>query len=299
MAAASLGLAAVAAVCNAFSSVFQRKANRDEPADRTFAAGLLDVVRRPAWLLGALAMIVSFLLQATALKFGTLSSVEPILVIELPLTLIIGAWLLRHPLHKRDWISAAAMAFGLALFIAVLDPTGGEASSISEATGIIATAATAAGIGGLVLAGRFGPARARAALFGAAAGAGFGLTASLLKVSVAHLSDGGPVALLTTWETYGFAVCGVLSIVLVQAALRSGTLVAAQPGITLLDPMVSVLWGTVVLRETTRTGPAVIVAAVGGLIIVAAVLVLVRSAAVQARPHEERWAAASGRAEVH
>lgn len=297
MAAASLGLAAAAAVCNAFSSVLQRKANRDEPADRGFAPGLLDVVRRPPWLLGGLAMIVSFLLQATALKFGPLAAVEPMLVIELPLTLIIGAWLLRHPLHNRDWISAAAMAFGLALFIVALAPTGGDAIAVSEATSIIATAATVAGIGTLVVVGRFGPARARAALFGAAAGAGFGLTASLLKVAVAHLSAGGPAGLFTTWETYGVAVCGVLSVVLVQAALRSGTLVAAQPGITLLDPLVSLLWGTIVLGETTRRGPVLIAAAVGGLIIVAAVLVLARSAAVHAGHHHDRSAAAPGRVE--
>jgi hypothetical protein len=116
-----------------------------------------------------------------------------------------------------------------------------------------------------------------AALFGVAAGSGFGLTASLIKVSVTRLTKQGLGSMLTSWETYGFAVAGVASVILVQAALHAGTLVAAQPGITLLDPLVSLLWGTVVLGETTRTGPILLLAALGALCIVTGVLILVRS----------------------
>jgi hypothetical protein len=50
----------------------------------------------------------------------------------------------------------------------------------------------------------------------------------------------------------------------VQAALNAGALVAAQPGITLLDPLVAVLWGTVVVHEQTRTGPILLIAGLGG-----------------------------------
>jgi hypothetical protein len=278
MTVVALLLAVLAAGCNALSSVLQRKANLEESPERPFGIELLvHLVLRRAWLLGGLSMIASFLLQAVALNLGTLTAVEPVLVLELPLTLMLGAVVLGRPLPARDRSSALVMAFGLALFIAVLRPSAGEEGNIGAAAAVAATVLTLAGIAVVVLVGQFGPRRGRAALFGVAAGSGFGLTASMIKVSVTRLSESGPGALFSTWETYGVAVVGVTSVVLVQAALHAGTLVAAQPGITLLDPLVSLLWGTVVLGESTRTGPVLALAGLGAGAIAVAALALARS----------------------
>ena len=58
MAPTSFLLAVLAAACNATSSVMQRKANRDEPDERSFGIALLgDLLTTPAWLLGLVAMI--------------------------------------------------------------------------------------------------------------------------------------------------------------------------------------------------------------------------------------------------
>jgi drug/metabolite transporter (DMT)-like permease len=277
MAAASLLLAVGAAGCNAASSVLQRKANRDQASEPFGVLLLWRLLRHPQWLLGGVAMIVSFLLQAAALNAGTLSSVEPVLVLELPMTFILAAMVFSQRLPRRDWLCSALMAGGLALFIAVLDPSGGNADSVSTLVAVAATIATAGGIAVLVVAAQLARGATSAALFGIAAGSGFGLTASLIKVSVTRLTKQGPASMFTSWETYGFAIAGIASVVLIQAALHAGTLVAAQPDITLLDPLVSLLWGTVVLGESTRTGPILLLAALGALCIVTGVLVLVRS----------------------
>ncbi|TAM85599.1 MAG: hypothetical protein EPN43_11320 [Jatrophihabitans sp.] len=146
---------------------------------------------------------------------------------------------------------------------------------------VLAVFGTFGGIAGTVVAGRLGPRRWRAAWFGVAAGSGFGLTACLIKLSMTQLQDGGVAGLLTAWQTYGFVACGIGSVILVQAALHAGTLVAAQPGITLFDPLVSLLWGTIVLDEHTRTsGPALAFAVLGAALMVAPVFVLARSPAV-------------------
>jgi EamA domain-containing membrane protein RarD len=68
--------------------------------------------------------------------------------------------------------------------------------------------------------------------------------------------------------------------VLVQAALHAGTLVAAQPGFTLMDPLVSVVWGVAVLGEHVRTGLSMAFAALGAAVVVVAVLLLARSRAL-------------------
>jgi drug/metabolite transporter (DMT)-like permease len=277
MIAVAVAPALLAAGCNAFSSVLQRKANRQEPEQAAFSVHLLlHLVRRPAWVLGGLSMLASFLLQATALSIGTLTLVEPVLVFELPLTLILSSVLLSHALHPRDWATAAAMAGGLGLMIVVLAPSGGNATTVPLPVRIAAVAATLAWVGFAALGAQLGPLRARAALFGVAAGSGFGLTASLIKIAVARLSEQGLAGLFTAWETYGVAVAGAGSVILVQAALHAGTLVAAQPGITLLDPLVSILWGVLVLQEHTREGPILSLAALGAAVIVVAVLILVR-----------------------
>jgi drug/metabolite transporter (DMT)-like permease len=271
-------MAVAAAASNALSSVMQREANRKR-SDEAFGLRLLaSLVRQPAWLVGAVAMLASFLLQAGALSRGELSSVEPVLVLELPMTLILAAAVLHHRLLLRDWAGIAAMTAGLVLFVALLSPSGGDAAHVSALVSLLATVGTAAGIAALTAVAAAGPDRSRAALFGIAAGSGFGLTASLIKVAMARLSAGGVVGLFTAWQTYGFAVTGVASVVLIQAALHAGTLVAAQPGITLFDPLVSLLWGTVVLGETVSTSvPALALSAVGAAMIAGSVMVLARS----------------------
>jgi len=283
MEALALVLAALAAGCNALSSVLQRRANRAESEDTSFGLRLLvSVVRRPVWLFGLLAMIASFLLQAAALGLGTLSSVEPVLALELPATMLLAAWLLPVVLTGRDWALATMMAAGLAVFITALEPSGGDAGHVSHLRVLTAAGLTACGIAALVVAGTAGPRRARAAAYGAAAGSGFGLTASMLKVAVTALADGGVVALLRTWETYATVAAGIASVVLVQAALHAGTLVAAQPGFTLMDPLVSVLWGLGVLGEHVRAGAALVFAGLGAASVVLAVLLLARSRALVA-----------------
>lgn len=273
-------LAVLAASCNAVSSVAQRKANRDESEQRSFGPSLLmHLIMRPVWLLGFAAMIASFLLQATALKFGTLSAVEPVLVLELPLAVVLGAALLSYPLRRTDWMSATAMALGLTVLIAALDPRGGHAARLTTATVLGAAGLTCAGIVALVVGGQWGPRRSRGALFGAAAGSGFGLTAAFMKTAVGKLGTGGVAGLFTSWETYAMAVAGIVSVGLVQAALNAGTLVSAQPGITLLDPVVSLLWGTLVAGERTRTGAALVLAAIGAVVIAAAAVWLARCTA--------------------
>ena len=41
---------------------------------------------------------------------------------------------------------------------------------------------------------------------------------------------------------------------LVQSALNAGRLIAAQPGLTLSDPIISILWGVLAFHERVRAG---------------------------------------------
>ena len=62
-----------------------------------------------------------------------------------------------------------------------------------------------------------------------------------------------------------------------QWALHTGPLLASQPGFTLMDPIVSVLWGVLVYNETTRTGGWLVLATGGMAVLSLGVVILARS----------------------
>ena len=83
---------------------------------------------------------------------------------------------------------------------------------------------------------------------------GNAITAALLKSATGTFSTQGVVAFLSTWQTYGFALTGVASVLLLENALQAGTLYASQPALTIGDATVSLLLGVTVFDETIRTG---------------------------------------------
>ena len=280
-------LAVLAACANAASSVLQRQANRKVPRNENLSLRLIwSLLHEPVWFGGVLAVIVGFLLQATALGMGQLSVVEPILVLELPFTLILASRAFHARLGWREWVPAAAMTAGLAGLLYALSPSAGRSDSVpwfGWLTGIVINLAV---VGGLVAAARRGPAgrgggsrgtgNRQAALLGVAGGATFGLTAALMKGMTTTFS-GGLGELFTSWPLYAMIAAGTFGLFLVQSALNAGPLIAAQPGLTLSDPIVSILWGVFAFHEQVRGGPFLMLAVASGLVMTGAVVMLARS----------------------
>jgi drug/metabolite transporter (DMT)-like permease len=287
-------LAVLAACANATSSVLQRKAGREAPRRQNLSLALIgSLARQPVWFGGILAVFAGFLLQASALGNGQLSVVEPILVLELPFTLILASRVFGSRLHRREWGSAAAMTAGLAGLLYFLSPSQGRPESVrwyGWAAGIGINAAFAAA---MVAWGRRGPAgrgphtshssALQAAVLAVGAGATFGLAAALMKGMTEAFSRGF-AALFTSWQLYAMIAAGVLAMFLLQSAMNAGRLVAAQPGLSLTDPIVSILWGVFAFHERVRGGWFIALAVVSGLVMAAAVVTLARSPLLSGRP---------------
>jgi hypothetical protein len=279
--ALSFGAVVLACAGNATANVLQRKASLDLPEQRFGPRLLLALLRSPVWLIAFASLVASFLLQAVALRFGALSAVEPIITLEVPLTLLLASRLFPGRLSRGDWASILVMTAGMAALVGALGPSGGDPTEVDDLTYVTAGAATAAGITGLVLiAGRGGP-MWRTACLGAAAGTSFGMTATMIKATMAALAVDGITGLLTAWQTYIAVGFGVTGLILVQAALHAGPLLAAQPGFTLMDPLVSILWGVLIYEEVTRTGGWLLLATAGAVAIGIAVFRLARSPLLQ------------------
>lgn len=273
----SLVLAALAATGNAAGAVLQRKAAL-LTQDAEFGRGVLRrLVHMRVWVFGILCMVAAFILHATALDHGQLSAVEPVIALELPLSLLFASWAFQSGLGRLEWASTITMTGGVIVVLTALAPTPGKPTGVSHTTYVLAGSGTAGTVAALCLLGRLGRGPLRTAALGAAAGTSFGLTASFVKESMSQLSHRGLFGLVSTWQTYAAISFGVLGVILVQASLHAGRLVAAQPGITLMDPLVSTLWGVLVFDEQTRGGVYLLIAALGAVAMLASVLVLARS----------------------
>jgi drug/metabolite transporter (DMT)-like permease len=270
--------AVLASFGNALANVMQRKASLQQPSDRPFGIRLLlDLVRQPVWLIGFGGLVASFVLQAVALGLGQLSAVEPIITLEVPLTLLVASRVFRTHLGRVEWSGIMLMTAGMIALVTTLNPRPGDETDVSPVTYVMAGGGTAATIIALVIASGRGGAVWRTACLGAAAGTSFGLTATLIKATIAQGDTHGLLGVLTTWQTYVAISTGVLGLVLVQWALHTGPLLAAQPGFTLMDPLVSILWGVLVFNEITRTGAWLVGATLGAIAVGCGVLLLARS----------------------
>jgi drug/metabolite transporter (DMT)-like permease len=280
-------LAVLSACANAAASVLQRQANQQVPQTENLTWTLIwRLLHKPVWFSGVLAVIAGFLLQATALGAGQLAVVQPILVLDLPLTLILASRVFGSRMRWREWASAIAMTTGLAGLLYFLSPSAGQPASMPFYGWLAGIGANLALVGVLIAWGRHGPAgrggstrgssSRQAAVLGVAAGVTFGLTAALMKGMTATFSS-GIGALFTSWQLYGMIAAGILGMFLLQSALNAGRLIAVQPGLTLSDPIVSILWGVLAFHEKVQGGTHVMLAAFSGLLMAGAVVALARS----------------------
>ncbi len=253
-------LALAASLCTATSSVCQRLgAKNEEPANLDVSL-LFRLVRRPIWLTGLASMILGFILQVTALRFGPLALVQPILALELLFVFGYMALIGSRRVQRRDWLAAVAMSLGLGLFLLAALPTGGRLHAPALLWWLAGLATFGVVLVGLAVAfgigtGRQGarPSR-RAAVLGAVTGISWGFVAAVIKELSSHLS-GGLGAILSNWSFYVLIGVGAATLLLASHALAAGPLAASQPGFTILDPLSASLLGVFLFGEHLRSAP--------------------------------------------
>ncbi len=272
-------LAFLAGLVNATGNVLNRKAARDEPDQAEFRLRLIvDLMHRKVWLAAVGCMIVSFALAAAALGTGQLASVQLVVVLELPMTIIGGALLLRSPIGPREWVAITALTAGVIGLLALLDPKPGPEKAVPAILWIAMSAASVGAIAALVIAARAHPKPAvRASLLGIATGLGYGLTAAYTKGMADQFNSGGFSAIFIHWELYATIAAGVVSAFLLENAYQAGPLTASQPGITLVDPLSSTIWGLVVFGEIVYHGALITLIVLPALAVASGVSLLSRS----------------------
>jgi hypothetical protein len=240
---------------NACASVLQRKAAAQVPPEQSMHLSLIaDLIKRRVWLAGIGMVIVAAVAQAAALATGPIALVQPIFIIELPVTLVLAAIANhnREALRALPWTAIATTTVALGAGLALAQPSGAT-DSAQDASWVIALIATAGFETVLITAALGAKGEARAALLGLAAACGYALTAALMKNAMADL-NAGAVQFFTSWHIYATAVAGVGSLFLLQNALQAGSLVASQPMLTVGDALISISYGVTLYSEVLRVG---------------------------------------------
>ncbi|MFE6409581.1 DMT family transporter [Streptomyces sp. NPDC057837] len=282
--------AVCAALSNAVATVLQRKAALSVPRSEGLRAGLmLDLLRRPVWLAGIVAVIGAAVCQALALATGPLTIVQPLFVLELPLTLVVASLLMHRRLPGSGWLAVTVVVAGLAVALAAASPSG-DRTHVELERWIPALAVCGGVVAGLTLAAlKRAEGRARAACLGAATAISYAVTAALMKAATHILDEQGLTGFLTAWQTYAFALTGVCALFLLENTMQAGPLVASQPALTLGDALVSLALGILLYEETVRSGWWLLPQFLGVGLIAAGVLALARIPLTQSlvAPDEE------------
>ncbi|HEX4657614.1 MAG TPA: DMT family transporter [Streptosporangiaceae bacterium] len=252
---------------------------------------LLDLARQPLWVAAIGGTLVGFSLQVVALTFGPLALVQPILVCDLIFAVLINSYLRR----RRDPVmlaGVAACAAGVAGFLVIARPSGGQ-STVSFHIMLPLAAGLTAGVAGCLIVARRNQ-DLRPLALALACGINYGAAAFLVKL-VTSQAGGGLAHLLGNWPIYALAVIAPVGFVLNQDAFQQGTLLGPVLAIiTSCDPIVSIALAHLWLNEKLSGSPAAIAGEVVSL------LLMVTGIAVLARhsPHATRQVEAAGRADA-
>ena len=256
--AASLGSTGFAALATALkhrSATRMAHASRLHPRSRVKALAAAAV--EPLWLCALVADVGAVGLQVTALHFGALAVVQPLLVTALLFSLLINHAFDRSMISAKELAWAVALIASLAAFLTV---SGASSPAITgpvmAADKLPAEAAGAVAIVIVVLcltAAKMRQGVQRAGLLGIAIGVIYASTAALIKACT-NIATSSLPGLLTSWQLYAVLAAGLAGLVLSQLAFQAGPLTASLPIIAAVDPVLSVAIGVVIYDERLRTG---------------------------------------------
>jgi drug/metabolite transporter (DMT)-like permease len=269
------GLAIAAAIAFAIGTVLQQKGTMATEAAENDPSFLLQILRKPVWLVGLIFQIIGWILQAVALGRASLVVVQSLTTLSLVIALPLGGWLTRQRIGWREIAGAVLTLGGVVLLLSAGQPQGGtnHPSAATWWTACLVTLALMAILG--VLAHRMAAAE-KAIMLGVAAGLAFGLQAAVTKTFVTEL-HGGVLGLLGSWSSYVLIVTAIAGFVLQQSALKTGVLAPAMASSNAVTLFASVVLGIAVYGEKlSKTGGAHVgwamiglVVAIGGVVLLA------------------------------
>ncbi|WP_067173098.1 DMT family transporter [Microtetraspora niveoalba] len=218
----------------------------------------LQLVKRPRWWIGGIIGFTGASLHAVALSMAPLVAVQPVSVATLVFAVPLAAMLHGRRPHRAEILGSVAVAVGL-LGLMLLVPAHNVTPSLSDgdALGLIGCIA-------LIVAVSFGAARflrgpAKALAMAVGAGSVTATVSTFVRVVGGGLH--GDLSKLLHWFTLAIPVLLICAVVLLQKSYAVGYFGIAYAGVQVVDPITSVLAGTVLLGESLPTGAGQVIPA--------------------------------------
>jgi drug/metabolite transporter (DMT)-like permease len=259
-------LAILAALLFALGTVLQQKGTLSTAAGEGDPHFLIQILRRPVWLAGAILQSAGWVVQAMALDRASLVAVQSLTALSLVIALPLGIALTSQHIGRRELAGATLTLVGIVFFISAGQPQGGTSHPSAS---VWWAACLITGVLVLILArvGRRFTGASKALTYGAAAGVGYGLQAAVTKTFVTEIG-GGVVALLGSWSMYVLIISAVTGFALQQSALKTGVLAPAMASSNSVTLFSSVILGVTVYGETlAKSGASHAWSAYAGLLI--------------------------------
>lgn len=274
--AAAVGIALAAACCFGAATSIQHRSASAAPAGVAGRAALLGyLLRQPWWVAGIGASAAGAVLHATALRLGSLTLVQPLLVTGVVFALIMRAALERQAPAAATVGWATVTSAGLAAFLVAANATPGQQHPDNETAALIIGAGTLLAAAAQALARRRSG-RQAGALLGIATGVIFGLVAGVLKATVNDIAQGD---VMTGWALYVLIPLSAWGVLLNQHAYHAAPLAISLPVLNIIDPLVAIVFGAYAFGERlTHSPPALALELAGVLAMGLGVLRLYRTA---------------------
>ncbi|MFD5818148.1 hypothetical protein [Streptomyces sp. NPDC127038] len=264
----AVGLSLFSAVAYASAAVAQERL-----AARSAGSGTLRLLARGAWWWSVTLNAAAALLHVAALRYGTLTLVQPLGALTLVAAVPLGARMAGRRVTVVEWRGTALTLIGLgALLVTASGAAPDEVLSLPQALAVAGT--TAAVIGVLARGAR--PGLRHATGSGFASGVASALTQTV-TVAATDRSEPTPVAqiVVVSLLVAAFAAGGLL---LSQTAYQGG-LGAPLAVVTLANPLAAAVIGLTLLGERLQGGaPGLLLALVGAAVAAWGVVALSRSA---------------------
>ena len=257
-------LAVLAALAFALGTVLQQKGALQTSSGENDPRFLIEILHKPVWLAGMVALASGWILQAAALDRGPLVVVQSLTAMSLVIALPLGIWLTKQRIGLREWLGALAVLVGITFFLLAGAPSGGT-SQASSSLWREACLSTLILVGTLTAFGIRMRGASKALLLGSAAGFAYGLQAAVTKTFVDELGQ-GILSLLADWSVYVLVISAVVGFVLAQGSLKTGVLAPAMASSNAVTLFSSVILGITVYGEKlSGSGAGHVSSAVVGL----------------------------------
>ncbi|GAB95934.1 hypothetical protein BJY21_002452 [Kineosphaera limosa] len=262
-------LALASTTCAAISTVLKHlSANQPvKPILGGHVPQVLDrMIANPLFLAALAVDAAAVAFQVFALRYGDLSTVQPILTLALVISLGLDHAVSRTRITRGEMVWAATLVAGLVLFLVssgATDPKRGVELGDRTAGLVLGGLALVIWLVAL-LATRKAKVTVRARVQAAGVAGIYAATAGLIKSSTRVMDNLGLDVLLGSWQLWTLLVLAGIGLVLNQHVFSLAPLHVTLPVIASLDPLFSVVIGRVVFNEHLLATPfAVLVETIG------------------------------------